>query len=284
MMSEQAEPGGCLKVFGAHGFTQREVEEYARLVAAKKPYVIFFTPRSGSSYLAEVLAATKQLGQPEEFLNQDLAPLAIKHITETGHVTRHVIDYLSWIVTHRSSENGVFGLKLSYGCIEPLVRAGLDRVLLGAFTPITLVRKNILKQAVSLYVAVSTGLFHTNIAHSQEVYDKASTLVYDWEKIRFWVQHMAIQEAALGNYIEKNGLDCLHVDYDQVCREPGGVLERIAARLHVPATGHVGGGETVFQKVRTKTNDALVEQFVSDESNLRFLESLGLDESRLLGE
>jgi hypothetical protein len=48
--------------------------------------------------------------------------------------------------------------------------------------------------------------------------------------------------------------------------------------------GHVGGEPTLFRKVRTKTNDVLVEQFVSDESNLRFLESLGLDESRLLGE
>jgi LPS sulfotransferase NodH len=127
-------------------------------------------------------------------------------------------------------------------------------------------------------------LFHTNISHSQEVYDKARALVYDREKIRFWVQHIAIQEAAIGNYIEKNGLDCLHVDYDQVCREPGGVLESIAARLNVQVVGHVGGEPTLFRKVRTKTNDVLVEQFVSDESNLRFLESLGLDESRLLGE
>jgi hypothetical protein len=35
--------------------------------------------------------------------------------------------------------------------------------------------------------------------------------------------------------------------------------------------------------VGTKTNDAIIEQFISDDSNLSFLETLGLDASRLAG-
>lgn len=283
-MSE-AEGTQCgLKAFGAHDFGPRELEEYTRLIDSTTPYILFFTPRSGSSYLAELLTKTDRLGQPEEFLNQDLAPLSLKHIAETGCEVKHVIDYLTWLIRNRSSDNGVFGLKASYGCHRPFVRAGLDNPLFGRFMPIALFRKNILRQAVSLYVAVSTGLFHTNISHSQEVFDKVRALSYDQERLRFWVQHVAVQEAAIGNYIEKEGLNCVQLTYEQVCHEPETVIRNIASRLNVNVGKMSCDSPTVFQKVRTKTNDALIEQFMSDPSNLSFVETLGLDESRLVGE
>lgn len=283
-MSKAEGTNGCLKAFGAHDFGPQELEEYTRLIDSTKPYILFFTPRSGSSYLAELLSKTDRLGQPEEFLNQDLAPLSLKHIAETGCEIKHVIDYLTWLIRNRSSDNGVFGLKVSYGCHRPFIRAGLDNPLFGRFTPIALFRKNILKQAVSLYVAVSTGLFHTNISHSQEVLDKVRALPYDQERLRFWVQHVAVQEAAIGNYIEKEGLNCVQLTYEQVCHEPEMVIRNIAKRLNVQLGEMSCDSPTVFQKVRTKTNDTLIEQFMSDASNLSFVETLGLDESRLVGE
>ena len=115
-MSEAEATNGCLKAFGAHDFGPQELEEYTRLIDSTKPYILFVTPLSGSSYLAELLSKTDRLGQPEEFLNQDLAPLSLKHIAETGCEIKHVIDYLTWLIRNRSSDNGVFGLKVSYGC------------------------------------------------------------------------------------------------------------------------------------------------------------------------
>lgn len=282
-MSEAHGTGEYLKAFGGREFSPQDLEAYANLVGSRRPYILFFTPRSGSSYLVDLLTKTWRLGSPEEFINLECVPLAIKHISETGFEVKHIIDYLGWLMNNRSTRNGVFGLKVSYGCYRPLVLAGLDDVLFGKFTPIVLFRKNILKQAVSLYVAVSTGLFHTNIAHSQEVFDKVKSLPYDQRKIRFWVQHVAIQEAGIRNLIEKKGLDCLSLDYDQVCREPDAIVRGIAERLHVTLPEKSPDAPSIFQKVGTKTNDAIIEQFISDDSNLSFLETLGLDASRLAG-
>lgn len=273
-----------LKAFGPGDFSARDLEAYDALVATTKPYILFFTPRSGSSYLADLLASTRRLGSPEEFINLDLVPLSIRHITGTGFEVRHVIDYLAWLIQTRSTANGVFGLKVSYGCYRPLILAGLDEALFGRFTPLSLVRNNILRQAVSLYVAVSTGMFHTNVQHPQETYDKVHSLPYDEERVRFWIQHMVIQETGICNHIEKKGLDCLRLDYDELCREPRAVVRRVADRLNVVLPDDAPGDRTLFQKVRTATTDAIIARFISNRSNLRFLETMGLDESRLVGE
>jgi hypothetical protein len=47
----------------------RRAAEMQRLSPADKCYRIFFTARSGSSWLTSVLSATNRLGFPEEFLN-----------------------------------------------------------------------------------------------------------------------------------------------------------------------------------------------------------------------
>src|SRR5579871_4778068 len=48
--------------------------EVRKTTPADRYYIIFFTPRSGSSWLTSVLSATRHLGYPEEYINPEFLP------------------------------------------------------------------------------------------------------------------------------------------------------------------------------------------------------------------
>jgi hypothetical protein len=52
--------------------------DMANIVPANRHYIIFFTPRSGSSGLTSILSGTKKLGFPEEYINPDFLPAVMK--------------------------------------------------------------------------------------------------------------------------------------------------------------------------------------------------------------
>src|SRR5579871_4142472 len=72
----------------------------------EKRYAVIFTARSGSSWLTNVLAETKLLGYPEEYLN----PNFIRGVA--GAVNSTVPEeFLAGLQRRRQSPNGVFGLE-----------------------------------------------------------------------------------------------------------------------------------------------------------------------------
>ncbi|NIV10795.1 MAG: hypothetical protein GWN62_05760, partial [Aliifodinibius sp.] len=57
-----------------------------------------------------------------------------------------------------------------------------------------LTRRNLAAQAVSLYKATASNVFHTNIKHEREALHKLEMLEYDFKKIQRWYWHIALQE------------------------------------------------------------------------------------------
>ncbi|MCX7143121.1 MAG: Stf0 family sulfotransferase [Proteobacteria bacterium] len=273
---------GCLTKFESHDVSREDLERYNGIVAGRKPYIICFTPRSGSSYLADLLTSSESLGAPGEYLNADLMDLTLQHMRAAGYAGRSLIDYLSWLMQNLSSANGVFGFKVSYFDWQPLIACGLDKVLFGGFKPMFLYRRNILKQAVSLYVATETNLFHTNVPIAEETRRRAATLPYDPEKIRNWIQHIWIQEGAWRDYLR--GRDFLELDYDVVSDDAGSVVSAIARFLAVDLAQDRDAKASVFEKVRTANNDRLVVTFLEDPANRTFLKGMLLEESRFAGQ
>lgn len=275
---------GCLAKFDSFDISQQQVEQYHRLVGSKNPYIIYFTPRSGSSYLADLLTTSHAFGAPGEFLTASLMDLTLKDMRDNGYSGSTIVDYFSWLIQKWSSENGAFGFKVSYFDYEPLIHSGLDKLLFRGFKPVLLLRKNILKQAMSLYIAVESGLFHTNIPVSEDSRTKAKSLPYDRAKIRYWIKHIAVQEVAFEKYLEPDDMNCLALDYDGISSSPADVLRSIARHLDAEFPEDLKVGASVFQKVRTENNERLMAMFLADESNGLYLLELGLDKSRLVGE
>jgi trehalose 2-sulfotransferase len=120
--------------------------------------LIFFTPRSGSSWLGEVLTRSTRLGVPEEWLNPDFMP---ENSAKLKSTSEH--DYLSRLQAEWSTKNGVFSIQATYSHIASLTTVDLIEFIAATGKPIFfyLRRRDILRQGISMYLANKTGIFHS---------------------------------------------------------------------------------------------------------------------------
>lgn len=262
-----------------------DFETLARLQATleqRRPYLIYFTARSGSSYLADMLTNTGVTGRPGEYLNPQLLPRIKQGIEKRAPGKADTLfGYLLWLLENRSSGNGAFGLKATYPHLKPLIATGLDRLLFGDFKRFVLTRRNIVNQAISLYTMTETKLSHRNKAIPEAVVAKAATLAYNGERIRHWVSHLWHQEVALGAYFAKSGYAVEALDYDELTRDPDAVVGRIAQGCGVERPAIL---RSEFEKVRGKRSDVLAAEFLADPESRASLVKLGIPEARLTGE
>ena len=262
-----------------------EFDSLARLqttLAQRRPYLIYFTARSGSSYLADLLTNTGVTGRPGEYLNPQLLPRIMQGIQKRAPGQADTLfGYIHWLLEHRSSANGAFGLKATYPHLKPLIATGLDRLLFGDFKRFVLTRRNIINQAISLYTMTETKLSHRNKAIPEAITAKAAKLAYDGERIRHWVSHLWHQELALEAYFAKSGLAVEVLDYDELTHDPDAVVGRItdACGAERPSTLR-----SEFAKVRGSRSNVLAAEFVADPKSRASLAKLGIPEARLTGE
>ena len=79
-----------------------------------------------------------------------------------------------------------------------------DHSYLSGFKYIYLTRRDLAAQAISLYKATETSVFHTNVQHSEEAISKLRSLQYDYEKIKEWYVHIDRQEKGWQAYFFNN--------------------------------------------------------------------------------
>ena len=109
----------------------------------------------------------------------------------------------------------------------------IDHSYLAGFKYIYLTRRDLAAQAVSLYKATETTVFHTNIQHSQDAISKLQTLGYDYEKIKEWYVHIDRQEKGWQDYFYENNIFPLCITYEDIDENVFKVLKRIARFVHV---------------------------------------------------
>jgi LPS sulfotransferase NodH len=121
----------------------------------RKLYLIATTSRSGSTHLCRMLAATGRLGEPDEYYNPRLRPAWMKLWGATDDA-----EYFQQLVARTSTPNGVCGIKVATTAFEHLrTSLGTSFDLLDV-RYIWLRRRDTLRQAISLYRAESTDIWH----------------------------------------------------------------------------------------------------------------------------
>jgi hypothetical protein len=83
-----------------------EAVAFATLKPAHQRYVILFTPRSGSSWLTQLLSSTQRLGLPEEYINPDFVFDVARFLN--AKTSGQLLDAL---LRRRKTENGIFGIE-----------------------------------------------------------------------------------------------------------------------------------------------------------------------------
>lgn len=233
----------------SHLFAQvNDPEKRRQLLDKPAPalkYIIAFTPRSGSSYLCDVMKRNKVFGRPDEYLSLNFAPDLLRHAPgKTGE------DYLDLILRH-TTQCGAAGLKASWFHFRDFLPHLSPERRFDDFKFIYLTRRSLADQAVSLYRATETNVFHTNIQHGEGKLDALKKLRYDYEKIDQWYDHIERQENGWQHFFAKHNIFPLTLTYEDIEKDVGKAAKRAASFLQLPHLDRLKqvGTESVFQKL-----------------------------------
>lgn len=224
-------------------------------------YIIAMTPRSGSSYLADVMTSTRLLGTPEEYLNLDFLPEILKAVPSLSPD-----EYLPNILKHAATPNGVSGIKASWGQFRDFKDALNTRTDLLDFRYIYLIRRSLPLQAISLYRATETGVFHTNVTHGEQSLSKLAGLQYDGNRIAHWHQHIVYEERGWLEYFVENRLTPLTITYEDIEEDIGLVVQRIANFLQIDVPlPDLDGKLSIFKKIGQRLNIEWATRFMLEQ-------------------
>lgn len=235
-------------------FSDATIDEqrYAKVSALSDPtltYMIAMTPRSGSSHLCDVLKNSKRLGRPGEMLSGPFLPNILKSAP-----AKSPDEYLKHILRVIKTPNGISGIKASWFQFNDFSQILADPNLLRKFRFIYLTRRDIYAQAVSLYCATSSNVFHTNKSHESSELAKLQTLQYDYDQIQFWKKHIEAQEVGWVRFFMQHNIYPLCITYEEIEAGVTAVALRIARYLSRPLATHGLTEESIFQKIGDRRN------------------------------
>ena len=150
----------------------RHLRDMASLVYAKaravgnrsldqyRKYVIFSTPRVGSSLLGKQLEQTGQLGKPEEWFSSDLIST---FLSLTASKSMDIREYADWIIRGTASPTNIFGVNIHIHQYHHLKNNGIDLLDLKFDKIYYLQRRDKVKQAYSWAKAFKTQCWNKAI-------------------------------------------------------------------------------------------------------------------------
>ena len=205
-------------------FVLDERLDFNHRVPLRKSYIVASSYRSGSNYLCWELWRTSILGAPVEFLNPyDALPVLMNRFKAVSPA-----DYISKLLAHRTSRNGVFGLKTHFHHFEAFLKQ--YPTLLDALAPVTFIhlsRRDKIAQAVSMAKALQTD-FWTSRIQSERVPPQ-----YDRELIAKCLDEIKLQDLNWPLWFEKHGITPFPVMYEDFVADPPGVVHSIQKLLGV---------------------------------------------------
>jgi trehalose 2-sulfotransferase len=211
-------------------------------------YVICGTPRSGSTLLCEMLAATGVAGRPNSYYRaQSVLHWAERWGLEPPSGPDDVdFDrrYLPAMLREGRNGTGTFGLRLMWGSMADASRR-LDAVYggsadiaerfeeaFGATLYIHLSRLDKVAQAVSLVRAEQSGLWH--LAADGSVFEGTSSpqpVAYDGPRIGAVFNELKRDDAAWDDFFARHQIEPLRLTYEAVTADPHTALARILVAL-----------------------------------------------------
>lgn len=218
-----------------------------------RSYVICTSPRSGSTMLCKLLAATKVAGNPGSHFHKPSIDAWLDHYGLTASAGEPRRETLANIVRaateHGKGDTDVFGLRLQRGSfaffmkqlefLYPTPATDVTRIN-AAFGPtlfIHLTRNDKLDQAISYIRAEQTGLWHrwadgADLERQQARRDDA----YDPQAIKSQMDQFAQFDEQWRAWFDQHAIDPLRISYDALAAAPQTVLGDILSALGADRT------------------------------------------------
>lgn len=236
----------------------RRSAEVQRVSLADQCYLIFFTARSGSSWLTSLLSGTKRLGFPGEYIN----PEFVRDVSAAMNA-RTQVNVLDMLRRRKRTPNGIFGMEVRAIDIDLFG----EEVFFETFGPQTVIfnlwRDNIVAQGISLYRAVSTGHYHSTDA------GPPVTPPYDADGIKHWTTHILNAENQNLKMLAKWRRPARFLRYEDIMRDPATTTCQFADALRVDLQPAEVDEETSRQheKVGDSWNYQAEERFRREEAD-----------------
>lgn len=224
----------------------------------KKIYLICTTPRSGSNLLSSLLESSGMMGQPSEYLNTTgtIPRLAKKHNLVDHNSTISLRKYLDFVLDNRSSANNVCGIKIFFNQLERFLDFPEMKEILRQCHFIFLTRKDLVAQAVSMYIATKTNLWKS----INEDNSSSSFVEYNGTKISKILEDLIKQNTKWFEFFGVNNLDYLEINYEEILDDSNKLCHDICSFCGVD----VGNYEFLLESSRfKKQGDSLNERFVN---------------------
>lgn len=234
-------------------------EELDKKRDPKTCFMIAFTPRSGSSYLCDLLASARCFGRPDEYLNSIFMPEILQKIPATTPQ-----EYLRNVFRATGTPNGVAGLKASWFQFENFSTLIQAQASLANLRFIYLTRRDTAAQAVSLYLATESNVFHTNVSHEQSELSRLDEVTYSFAGVKKWHQHILTQERGWREYFLTNKIIPIYITYEELVADTADVLRRIADYLDVSLEGVQLSNKSIFKKLGDRRNGEWAARFKSE--------------------
>jgi LPS sulfotransferase NodH len=199
-------------------------------------YCIANIPRSGSTLLARMLARTGVAGAPREYLN----PLFLNAWARMNPGERLALGtYITGIESRRTSENGVFGIKIHWRHVKNLLarkvpEAMVRRLLMRHDRFIFITRRDKLRQAISYYIAESTGIFHADQQGWAEDFGIALPSLSP-ERVLRHLADILDEERGWTDFFRKSGKPFIRVEYEDLISDYAGTCSGVLNFLGVEA-------------------------------------------------
>lgn len=198
-------------------------------IPLSKTYCILMTPRSGSTWLTRRIARLDVLSCPDEYFNADIFADTLKY--NPGCDVYEVFDV---IAAKNRTCDGLFGLEISYFDLEELeLEAKLLELMVGEKYFFYLNRRNFVAQAISLYTAVESNVFHS----FQTQRSSRREAPYDDDKIMYWLCHILQQEFGFRQWTTANNVRPVRLRYEELCDDIDAVIARMAEHMGVDLRG-----------------------------------------------
>lgn len=205
-----------------------------RDAAPERIYILASVPRTGSTYLGHLLWRSGCLGAPLEYFNF----LPTGHYSIAAGAPQKQIEIWRSVLHHRTSPNGVFGVKCFPGMVDDLARGNpalfqeVTALLLTANPDprvVQLRRRDRIAHAISFARAKHSGIWRAE----QEEKGQPATVPYSQQAVDEALQALNREEAAWDSLYANSGVTPLVLWYEDVVDQPERTIQSVAEYLEV---------------------------------------------------
>jgi trehalose 2-sulfotransferase len=214
-------------------------------------YFLCATPRSGTTMLCDLLAATGRAGRPQSyFRRQDIERRARGYglrANDFAHSRDFDRAYLDAVLREGAGDSGIFGLRIMWGTVAEMAErlsalrpdlrdAELFESLFGRIVYVHVSRGDKVAQAISLLKAELSGLWHVAADGSERQRTAPPARPsYDPDRIAELVGELEQDEASWNAFFAANEIAPVRIEYEALAAAPRVELQKILVGMNLPA-------------------------------------------------